>query len=204
MHPAHPISIASQGDEADTLAVLVGRMANGEQLALEALYARCADRVYAVALRVLQRPEDAEEVVLDTFSQAWERASLYVPERGAALSWLLNLAWSRAVDRLRRERGHRSTLPLHPGDGEDPYAEHADDSAQRLFDALDARSALRAARADLSPAQQRMIALAFLEDLTHAEIAERTGTALGTVKSHLRRGLATLSRALGMEAQADD
>jgi RNA polymerase sigma-70 factor (ECF subfamily) len=124
-----------------------------------------------------------------------------VPDRGAALSGLLNLAWSRAVDRLRRERGHRSTLPLHPVEGEDPYAAHADDSAQRLFDALDARSALRAARAELSPVQQRMIALAFLEDLTHAEIAERTGTALGTVKSHLRRGLATLSRALGMEAR---
>jgi RNA polymerase sigma-70 factor (ECF subfamily) len=200
-HPARSSSAASHIEEADELAVLVGRMADGEQLALEALYACCADRVYTVALRVLQRPEDAEEIVLDTFSQAWERAFLYVPERGAALSWLLNLAWSRAVDRLRRERGHRSTLPLHPVEGEDPYAAHADDSAQRLFDALDARSALRAARAELSPVQQRMIALAFLEDLSHAEIAERTGTALGTVKSHLRRGLATLSRALGMEAR---
>ena len=112
----------------------------GRREALEALYALYVDRVHAVALRILQRPEDAEEVVLDTFSQAWERAALYVPERGEVAAWLLNIARSRALDRLRAERRHRAPLPLHPEDASEPYPEHADDPSQRLFDQLDADS----------------------------------------------------------------
>lgn len=189
-------------DEPAELSALVARMAAGEQAALERLYALTVDRVYATALRVLKRPEDAEEVVLDCFAQAWERAGLYVPERGEALAWLLNLAWSRAVDRLRRERRHRQGLDTHPEGAEHAYANREDDSGQRLFDVLDARSALHAARSHLSPAQQQMIALAFMEDLSHAEIAERTGLALGTVKSHLRRGLALVAKALGLGGDA--
>lgn len=177
-------------------------MAMGRREALEALYALYVDRVHAVALRILQRPEDAEEVVLDTFSQAWERAALYVPERGEVAAWLLNIARSRALDRLRAERRHRALLPLHPEDVSEPYPEHADDPSQRLFDQLDADSALRVVRHELSEAQQRMIALAFLEDLSHAEIAERTGLPLGTVKSHLKRGLQRLARALGLTSDA--
>jgi RNA polymerase sigma-70 factor (ECF subfamily) len=182
--------------------MLVARMAAGEQAALEQLYALTVDRVYATALRVLKRPEDAEEVVLDCFSQAWERAALYVPERGEALTWLLNLAWSRAVDRLRRERRHRQGFAMHPDGADETYTSCEADAGQRLFDALDARSALHAARSHLSPAQQQMIALAFMEDLSHAEIAERTGLALGTVKSHLRRGLALVAKALGLGGDA--
>lgn len=193
---------STSGDDSAHAANLVARMAMGRREALEALYALYVDRVHAVALRILQRPEDAEEVVLDTFSQAWERAALYVPERGEVAAWLLNIARSRALDRLRAERRHRALLPLHPEDVSEPYPEHADDPSQRLFDQLDADSALRVVRHELSEAQQRMIALAFLEDLSHAEIAERTGLPLGTVKSHLKRGLQRLARALGLTSDA--
>lgn len=183
--------------EALLLESLVLRMAQGEQAALAELFQRCSARVHAVALSVLQRPEDAEEAVLDTFSQAWERAPAFDPARGEVLTWLLGMAWSRAVDRLRRERRHRRTEPLHPEDGAAAYTAFMDDPVPRLLDALDAESALAGARAQLSAVQQQVLALAFFEDLSHSEIGERTGLPLGTVKSHLRRALAQLSALMG-------
>lgn len=186
------------------LAGLVLRMAQGEQAALSELFEHCSARVNAVALRVLQRAEDAEEVTLDTFSQAWERAPEYAPERGEVMTWLLGMAWSRSIDRLRRERRHRRAEPLHPPTAGIAYTEAMYDPTPRLFDALDAQSALASMREGLSCEQQRMVALAFLEDFSHAEIAERTGVPLGTVKSHLRRALDRLARAMGGRGQAND
>jgi RNA polymerase sigma-70 factor, ECF subfamily len=183
--------------EALRLEALVLRMAQGEQAALAELFERCSARVHAVALRVLGRAEDAEEAVLDTFTQAWERAPEYSPARAEVMTWLLGMAWSRAIDRLRRERRHRRAEPLHPEPGAEAYTGQMDDPTPRLLDALDAQSALAAASAGLSAIQQRLLALAFLEDLSHAEIADRTGLPLGTVKSHLRRALARLAALLG-------
>ncbi len=180
-------------------------MAQGEQAALGELFDRCSSRVHALALRVLQRVEDAEEVTLDAFAQAWDRAPDYDPQRGHVLPWLLGMAWSRAIDRLRRERRHRRAEPLHPEGDADAYAvAMSDDTADPLLDRLDADTALAVARARLSPAQQQMLSLAFVEELSHGEIAERTGVPLGTVKSHLRRALARLAELLGRRGRSDD
>lgn len=174
-----------------------------EQRAIGRLYDLCVDRVYGIALRVLQQAPDAEEVCCDVFHQIWEQAARYDPARGSVLAWIGNLAWSRSVDRLRRERGHRIRLQALPESGDLPMPAQ-DDPAGLLFDALQYRSRVRSALARLSPAQQRMVALAFLEDLSHPEIAARTGTPLGTVKSHIRRGLATLREVLGLERLAHE
>jgi RNA polymerase sigma-70 factor (ECF subfamily) len=195
---------AARAGESLRLAALVLRMAQGEQAALSELFDLCSARVNAVALRVLQRVEDAEEVTLDTFAQAWERAPEYAPERGEVMSWLLGMAWSRSIDRLRRERRHRRAEPLHPANGEATYDVFMQDPTPALFDALDARSALARMRTELSAPQQHMLALAFLGDLSHAEIAERTGLPLGTVKSHLRRALDRLAKALGGRSAGHD
>lgn len=203
--PIAPSTHADTEAEALRLIGLALRMAQGEQAALAELFDRCSPRVHVLALRVLQRTEDAEEVTLDTFAQAWDRAPTYDPQRGEVLPWLLGMAWSRAIDRLRRERRHRRAEPLHP-DGEEPaYAQAmTENSADLLQDRLDADTALAAARARLSPAQQQMLSLAFVEDLSHGEIAERTGVPLGTVKSHLRRALGRLAELLGGRGQAND
>ncbi|MCG6117175.1 MAG: sigma-70 family RNA polymerase sigma factor [Aquimonas sp.] len=208
MSDSSPSALAREGPERAAerlrLEALVLRMAQGEQAALAELFERCAPRVNAVALRVLQRPEDAEEAVLDTFTQAWERAPDYSAARGEVLTWLLGMAWSRAIDRLRRERRHRRCEPLHPEGGAEPYVGEMHDPTPRLLDALDAHSALADARQQLSHVQQQLLALAFLEDLSHAEIAERTGLPLGTVKSHLRRALARMAGSLGGRESVHD
>jgi RNA polymerase sigma-70 factor (ECF subfamily) len=203
--PIAPSTHEDSEAEALRLIGLALRMAQGEQAALAELFDRCSARVHALALRVLQRAEDAEEVTLDTFAQAWDRAADYDPQRGEVLPWLLGMAWSRAIDRLRRERRHRRAEPLHPEGDEPAYAQAmTEDSADLLLDRLDADTALAAARARLSPAQQQMLSLAFVEDLSHGEIAERTGVPLGTVKSHLRRALGRLAELLGGRGPAND
>lgn len=189
--------------ETQELVELLARMASGDEAALARFYDLTVDRVFATAVRILRVAADAEEVTCDVFQQAWDRASLYQPERGAPMSWLLNLAWSRSVDRVRRERRRREE-PLHPDDSHPAYASHEDDPVQRLLEAIDARGAVARAMSQLNPAQQRMLALGFFEDLSHGEIAERTGVPLGTVKSHLRRGLAVLRAALGDGEAAHD
>ncbi|GAB2656681.1 sigma-70 family RNA polymerase sigma factor [Arenimonas aestuarii] len=187
-------------DEA-ALVALLGRIRFGDAEALGQLYDQALGQVHGLALRVLGNPQDAEEVVSDVFLQVWDRAVSYCPQRGAVMAWLQTLAWSRAIDH-RRKRARRAPPGLHPDDAalayresEDPAPEHLAEShalATRVHQALDA----------LAPGQRRVLELAFYEDLSHAEIAERTGMPLGTVKSHARRGLANLRSAMDGEGHA--
>jgi RNA polymerase sigma-70 factor (ECF subfamily) len=195
--PVSPPAVTAM-DESTRLVHLVARLCERDQAALGELYDCTIDRVYGTAIRVLRQPEDAEEVACEVYQQVWERAGHYDPGRGGVLAWLLRIAWSRAVDRLRRERAQRSCLAVHPQGAPEAYALcEENDPAIRLMAVLDSRSAVAHALQTLSMEQRRMLALAFFEDLSHPEIAARTGVALGTVKSHIRRGLQALRRALG-------
>lgn len=182
--------------EAEHLAALLLRMRRGDQLALGELYDRTVSRVFALVARIVRNDADAEEVVCDTYRQAWENSVDYSTERGAVLAWLLIIARSRALDLLRRCRARGIEEPLHPDDDLDAYTERecqSMDAPQATWvDALSAGSAVRHALEALSVAQRHVLELAFFEDLSHQEIAQRTGWPLGTVKSHLRRGLCAL------------
>jgi RNA polymerase sigma-70 factor (ECF subfamily) len=188
-------------DEAQLVA-LIGRIRAGDAEALGALYDLALGRVYGLALRVLRQPQDAEEVVGDVFLQVWDRAISYCPERGAVMAWLLTLTWSRAVDRLRRGRRQRLEQSLHPDAPEDAYTPGEDEPAPVLIERLDQAQAIQRAFAALTPAQRRVLELAYQEELSQPEIAQRTGLPLGTVKSHARRGLAALRAALQGEGDS--
>lgn len=198
-----PDLAAAPADAADeaALVALIGRIRFGDAEALGTLYDLALGRVYGLALRVLRQPQDAEEVVSDVFLQVWEKAVSYCPERGAVMAWLLTLTWSRAVDRQRRQRRQRLEQPLHPDCPEDAYTPGEDPPADLIIDRLGNAQALRRAFHALSPIQRTVLALAYQEELSQPEIAQRTGLPLGTVKSHARRGLAALREAL--QAQGD-
>ena len=168
----------------------IERIRDGDAQALAALYDATVERVFAIALRLLGDAADAEEAVADVYAQVWRRAGRYDPQRGGVGAWLAVLAHSRAIDRRRR----RDAAPLVAGDeAERMLALQGDASdAYDLVEALQQGSRVRAAMAQLSPAQRRLIGLAFLNDLSHPEIAALTGLPLGTVKSHIRRGLEAL------------
>ena len=179
----------------DELQGLVERVARRDEAALGRLYDLTVDRAFSVALRVLGDRDDAEEAVADTYQQVWERGG-YTQERGSVLGWLLVIAYSRAVDLKRRLAERYRCDPMHPEDGEETYTDCEERSVTELLDLVREGTAVHAALLDLGEQPRRLITMAFLEDLTHQEIAERTGIALGTVKSHIRRGLLQLRERL--------
>lgn len=194
MRPEHAESML------DALAGLVRRMADGDERALAALYDATVDRVFTIALRVLGSRDDAEEAVCDCYRQAWESARQYDAGRGSVTAWLAVIAHSRAQD-LRRKRAQMPYFECIDEDGDG--REHADPNGLPMVEWLDSMregSAVRDALAELSWEQRRLIQLAFIEDLSHAEISERTGLPLGTVKSCIRRGLLRLRERLGERA----
>jgi RNA polymerase sigma-70 factor, ECF subfamily len=167
----------------------VTRMARGDHDALAEVYDRHGRLVYSLALRILKDQSDAEDVVQEVFSQAWQQAARYQTGRGAVVAWLMNMARSRAIDRLRRRR----TQPQSPLDQE--TAADVPDAAVPVDEqvAWAGRAAvIRGALEDLPLLQRMAIELAFYEGLTHVEIAERLEVPLGTVKTRIRQGLLKL------------
>ncbi len=171
-------------------------MATGDERAAATLYDRHAGLVLALALRITSDRGDAEDVVVESFAQAWEQAARYDATRSAVVSWLANIARSRALD-LVRARGRReqrvaadSTVvesTATPVEGDDVLSQL--EQAER-----DARVA--GALAVLPEPQRAAIELAFYEGLSHAEIADRIATPLGTVKTRIRMGMQKLRELL--------
>jgi RNA polymerase sigma-70 factor (ECF subfamily) len=170
------------------LAEFIAGMSKGNERALELLYDATVSKLYALARAILRNVEDAEEVVCATYAYAWANAAEYDDHRGNALGWLLMLCRSRSLDVLRQRRANVISSELAPIEGVAAEDQQPDD----LFASLQQCSRVRAALAELTPERRRLISLAYLQDLSHQQIAAATGLALGTVKSHLRRALAQL------------
>lgn len=172
---------------------LMERIGRGDPAALERLYQRHAPAVLGLCLRILRDRAEAEDVLEDVFWELWQRRGRYDSGRAAPFSYLMTLARSRALDRLRfrrRREGVWQVLPdgeLPAGGGEDP-----------LEDALarEQRTTIRRALGELPEASRRAVELNFLEGLSHREIADRLGDPLGTVKTRIRQGLLALRKAL--------
>ena len=171
------------------LAALVGSMAVGEHRALDALYRATISRVYGLALRIVRCRATAEEVAEDVFVQAWRSAASFDPQRAPPLGWLLTICRSRAIDALRR--ADRAIVDADPTERLDAIVQHQP-GLQDLLQATQDHAALHAALTRLGAEQRQLLGLAFFRGLTHPEIAQQTGLPLGTVKSHIRRALATL------------
>lgn len=175
----------------------VDRAAGGDQSGLAALYDESSPLVYSVALRMLGRKEDAEEVTLDVYTQVWRTAASYDPSRGTVAAWLVTQARSRAIDRMRaRDRRMEREQPMVKffDRGVDaPSPEQESQAGQR-------RRRVFAALATLAPEQREAIQLAFFSDLTHSELANQLGQPLGTVKSRIRLGMMKLREQLELDA----
>jgi RNA polymerase sigma-70 factor (ECF subfamily) len=168
------------------------RIAGGDHNALAELYDRHARAIYSLALRILQNQADAEDIVQEVLSQAWRQASRYDAARGNVAAWLLTLARSRAIDRLRARRAR-------PDRGAEPApADIADRTVSVDLQLLSAEQVARVRAAlDALPLLQRLaIELAYYEGLTHTEIAERLEQPLGTVKTRIRLAMMKLRESL--------
>jgi RNA polymerase sigma-70 factor, ECF subfamily len=170
---------------------LMARVETRDADALAELYDRIGGRLLGLAQRILGAGGEAEEVVQEVFLFAWRAASSFDPSRGSVLTWLLIATRSRAIDRLRARRpaSRPEIRSLEEIPGEGPAA--ADDvekaSSGRQWETL-----CRSAIGKLPQDQRQALELAYFEGLTQQEIAARTATPLGTVKTRVRLGLMKL------------
>jgi RNA polymerase sigma-70 factor (ECF subfamily) len=171
------------------------RLAAGDGDAAARLYDRHVRAVYSLALRIVNDEGDAEDVVQEVFAQAWRQAARYDASRGAVVAWLLMMARSRAIDKLRSARARPDSRGVDDPRAIDEMPAVVRDAPSRIIDAENARLAQRAL-AELPLLQRLVIELAYYEGLTQREIADRLEQPLGTVKSRLRLGLLKLRDAL--------
>jgi RNA polymerase sigma-70 factor (ECF subfamily) len=169
---------------------LLARMGTRETSALAQLYDRHAGRALGVAHRVLGDRGEAEEVVQDVFLQLWNAPARYDARRGKFTTWLVVMARSRALDRVR-QRATRARAQA-----QDPRPGASAPSAESQVLAVEARRSVQAALASLPESQRQAIELSFYRGLSHSEIARETGEPLGTVKSRMSRAVAALRQAL--------
>jgi RNA polymerase sigma-70 factor, ECF subfamily len=169
------------------------RIARGDGTGLELLYDRYATTVYSLALRIVRDVSEAEDVTQDVFTQLWNSAARYDAARGPVAAWLSVLARSRALDRLRRRHA-----AIRPGPGDEAVADIPDPACSVELMAATAEQARVAQRALAGlPAEERVaLELAYYEGLTQTEIAARTETPLGTVKTRIRNGLRRIRDAM--------
>lgn len=183
---------------ADTDRELLLRAAAGDDRAASALFDRFGSVLFAVAFRILRDRDEADEAVVQAFSQAWRDAARFESSRGSVAAWLTVIARSRSLDQLRarqrRQRmndsASRSDPEVLPGMGT-PSAD-PDDAVRRR----EREQHVAAAMAQLSPPQRTAIELAFFEGLSHSEIAARLNEPLGTVKTRVRLGMQKLRESL--------
>ena len=171
--------------DADDTASLIRRCAAADRAAFRRLYDRWAGRMHGIALGITGQAALAADATHDAFVQVWQQAARFDPARGSPEAWLISLARYRALDIVRR-RGREIVMEAPP--------EQADETPDAL--AALARSAEGAALQrclnTLEVERRQLILLAFVQGLSHTELAERLGAPLGTVKSWIRRSLALL------------
>ncbi len=168
---------------------LVAAMASGQQEALRAFNQRYGYAVAVVAERILANKADAEEVAADVLWQAWRDAPRFDRSRGSVGAWLMMLARSRAIDRLRSRKARERS-------GEDAGAiGHFDDPSHEIYSA-ERKQQVTKILGELKDGEREVLELAYYSDLSQSEIADRTGLPLGTVKSRMRSALIKLRDAL--------
>ncbi|MEZ5962449.1 MAG: sigma-70 family RNA polymerase sigma factor [Planctomycetota bacterium] len=194
VQPRPTLRLLDAAPAAADATALLGRIAARDEQALSELYRACAATVFGLALRIVGDRQAAEEVVVDTFAQVWERAKGYHQDKGTVLAWVRNIARSRALDRRRRLRPGRATQAEVADLASGLLAR--DEGPAEASEQSERARRVREAAAALPRGQREALAAAFFVGLTHTEIATTLQVPLGTVKSRIRDGLGALRRAL--------
>lgn len=184
------VPVLSDGERDD----LARAFQAGDETALEDIYRRYSALVYTVALRSLGEVTEAEDVTQKVFVAAWTGRHNYKPERAGLPAWLMGITRNKVVDALQartKQRKIQSEVAVNLDPPSQPF-----DIAERLIIADEISK--------LDEVPQRVLRLAFYEDLTHAQIAERLQLPPGTVKSHIRRSLIKLKRRMEVLTDAYD
>lgn len=201
LHPKSRMTAISPGatPRERPLDELMRAVQRRDEQAFGFLYEQTVSQVYGLAMHLLRHAADAEEIVCQVFERAWLRASRYDPDRGSVMAWLLVMCRSRALDALKERRARARRDERAASDEEEQV-----EDPEALLSRFQAGSAVHRAVAKLTPLRRQLVALAFFRDLSHQEMADCLALPLGTVKSHMRRGLAQLRDALASEGAAHE
>lgn len=177
-----------QQAEASDLLLLLQQAAGGHTDALGKIYDRTRSAVYGMCLRILRHPADAEEAALDVYTQAWQAARHFDASRGSVTAWLLMMARSRSIDRLRSRARHHLCDALEAAPQLLATTPNPEQNALRAAE----QQRIRQAMAQLPPAQRQVLELAFFYGFTHSELACKLNQPLGTIKTRVRAALSSL------------
>lgn len=172
-------------------------VARGDESALSSLYDSYSRILFRLILRILNDREEAEDVLQEVFLQVWRRAADYDERRGRPFTWLVTLARSRAIDRLRALGSRQRAVTESARE----VSEEVSDAARDAFKS-EQGEIVRRALAELPEEQRRALVLAYFEGLSQSEIAVRLGAPLGTVKTRMRSGLMKLRELLGARMES--
>lgn len=170
--------------------LLIEAIQQGSEEALTMLYQKRWRIVFHAILRIVRDFETAEETAQDVFLQVWKNAKSYDPARGTALAWIMKIASSRALDRLRRNRNERLMTELSA------ETAAAAPSPENLYVLNVQKRAVERAITSLPTINREALQMAFYDGYTHSEIATVSGLPLGTVKTRVRRGLGLAAKSL--------
>ncbi|OMH23268.1 hypothetical protein BKD30_13005 [Tersicoccus phoenicis] len=173
------------------------RFREGDPEVLERAFRHCGGVVRGLALHAVRDPHLADDVVQDVFVRAWRYRASFDPDRAVLPAWIIGITRRVIADRARQaaaDRDRTADLAEREADAGQPTEDQVEAAVTRLV--------VRDALATLPDPPLSFLRLAFFEDLTHRQIADRTGVPLGTVKSHLRRGLLDLRRRMEESREA--
>lgn len=193
-----PCRAPDRAPSEETLAAeeIAAGLVRGDERSFAAAYRLWSPLVHTLALRALRDAREAEDVTQQVFLAAWRGRLGYRPDRGPLVGWLVGITRRKTADALSARTRRGELTAAASAAGHCAPAVHGP-GPEAALDRVLVAQAMR----ELPDVQRDMLCLAFYADLTHAQIAERTGVPLGTVKSHVRRGLHRLRRCL--EGQAD-
>ena len=173
---------------------VIRRVAEGDSVAFERVYDAFSGILYSLALRMLDRPEDTEELLQEVFAKIWRDAADYDPRRGAPLAWAITITRHKAIDRIRSTARRLRLYEAAEAEakGNLPSVPQPAQNAARSENAKAVRESLEL----LPPEVRETIELAFFGGLSHTQIAEKLSVPLTTVKSRIRRAMMQLRQTL--------
>jgi RNA polymerase sigma-70 factor (ECF subfamily) len=179
-------------DEIDP--AVMRRVAEGDSVAFERVYDAFSGILYSLALHILERPEDTEELIQEVFIKIWRDAADYDPRRGAPLAWAITITRHKAIDRIRSTTRRLRLYEAAEAEAKNnaPATHHPASDAEHSENA----QAVRESLGHLPPEVRESIELAFFGGLSHSQIAARLSLPLTTVKSRIRRAMMQLRQSL--------